>query len=59
MQYLIVDEILLSRVLVQKKTDQVSHGEYTDEEGVMENGVEPYSDDDTEYNTNKRHPLIM
>jgi hypothetical protein len=47
-------------VLIKTKPDQVSAAEYTDEEDVAENGIEPYLDDDTEYNTNNKGlPLIM
>ena len=58
LQYLIVDEILLARVLVQKKENSVLNGEYPDEDGVVENGIEPYTDE-TEYDNNKGQPLIV
>jgi hypothetical protein len=45
---LIVDEILLARVLVSKKEGSVGQREYTDEDGVGENDIEPYTDE-TEY----------
>ena len=57
LQYLIVDEILLARVLVTKKEDSNGHGEYTDEDGVVENDIEPYTDE-TEYDNNKGQPLV-
>jgi hypothetical protein len=58
LQYLIVDEILLARVLVQKKEDSVGQGEYTDEDGIVEHDIEPYTDE-TEYDNNKAQPLVF
>jgi hypothetical protein len=58
LQYLIVDEILLARVLVPKKEDLVAQREYTDEDGVVENDIEPYTDE-TEYDNNKGHPVVV
>jgi hypothetical protein len=53
LQYLIVDEILLARVLEQK---QEIRTEYTDDESNTEETDEYL--DDTEYDTRKGQPLI-
>lgn len=56
LQYLIVDEILLARVLVQPKVLQT---EYRDDE--TDGGVtDAYlgDDDETEYDSRKARPLI-
>ena len=57
LQYLIVDEILLARVLEQGKTVH-ARTEYTDEESVGEE-TDEYLDDETEYDTRKGRPVIM
>jgi len=56
LQYLIVDEILLARILDQKANVQT---EYQDDETNQE-ATEAYldSDDDTEYDIRKGRPLI-
>jgi len=56
---LIVDEILLARVLLQKRSGQVSNEEFTTEDGVAENGIEPYTDEDSEYDIHKGPPFII
>jgi len=59
LQYLLIDEILLARVLVQKRSDQVLHEEFTDEERVAENGIGPYMEEDSEYDNNKGQPFVI
>jgi hypothetical protein len=56
MQYLIVDEILLARVMEQRPAHM--HTEDTDEESIGEE-TEEYFDDDTEYHSRKGRPVIM
>ena len=55
LQYILVDEILLARVLEQKR---VLHTQYMDDEST-EDIAEEYLDDETEYDTRKGRPLIM
>jgi hypothetical protein len=50
-----VDEILLARVLEQKR---VLHTQYTDDE-ITEDVAEEYLDDETEYDTRKGMPIIV
>jgi hypothetical protein len=50
-----VDEILLARVLEQKR---VLHTQYTDDEST-EDIADEYLDDETEYDTRKGRPVII
>lgn len=59
LQYLIVDEILLARVMEQKPQVVNPHGQYSDEEST---GVESdicSDDEETEFNTRKARPVIV
>jgi hypothetical protein len=59
LQYLIVDEILLARVMEQKSQSVYTHGQYTDEESTgVENGGD-FDDEETEYATRKGRPAIL
>lgn len=57
LQYLIVDEILLARVLEQQPHKIPSTEEYTDE---TEEETEEYTDNEqSEYDTRKGRPVIV
>jgi len=56
LQYLIVDEILLARVLEQKPENFQT--QYTDDESAGEE-TDEYMDDDTEYDSRKGRPVVL
>jgi hypothetical protein len=55
LQYLIVDEILLARIMEQDKP--AWHATYRDEEQT-EDTEEDLLDEDTEYDANKGRPIL-
>jgi hypothetical protein len=58
LQYLIVDEILLARVLEQQPQKVAPGEEYTDE--TEEEETDEYMDnEETEYDTRKGRPVIV
>ena len=59
LQYLIVDEILLARVMEQKSESVYTHGQYTDEESTGVENEDNYEDEETEYDTRKGRPAIL
>jgi hypothetical protein len=59
LQYLIVDEILLARVLEQSP-NTFAHDRYTDEEhNADQTDIEHLDDEQTEYDIRKGRPAIM
>jgi hypothetical protein len=55
-QYLIVDEILLARMLDSKQNLQTEYRDDNADDGSEEN---IYRDDQTEFGTRKRAPILM